>query len=95
MLPYAEITNLKLRTEKFVFNIPKLLNLNLKDTYELLKPKIEYNYNRTMEIITDVNYIPKIIQDRYYLNKKQNQMPYMADTRYDMFMKWCLNDSNC
>ena len=89
---FDEITDLKLRTEKFVSNIPKLINLNLKDTYELLRPKIEYNYNRTIEIIHDANYIPKMIQDRYYLNKKQNQLPYMADTRYDMFMKWCTND---
>ena len=89
---FDEIDDLHIRTEKFVSNIPKLLNLNLKETYELLRPKLEYNYNRAIEITKDVTYIPKLIQERYYDNKLRNTFPLLVDARYETFMKWCVND---
>lgn len=52
------------RTKYFVQNIHKLLDLNLKETYIKLLPKIEHNYNRALEICKDKSLIPDIIKDR-------------------------------
>lgn len=89
---FDEIDDLKLRTEKFVSNVPKLLKLDLKNTYELLRPKIEYNYERAISITKDSKYIPRIIQDRYFENEKNNNLPLMVDNRYKTFMEWCNHD---
>lgn len=89
---FDNIDNLYDRTERFVSNVPKLINLNLQEAYELLRPKLEFNYNRAIEITRNVNYIPKIIQERYYDNKEKNIKPMLVDYRYETFMNWCLND---
>jgi hypothetical protein len=51
------------RTELFVNNVNRTLNINLTDMYNLLVPKIEYNYNRALEIINDKSLIPEIIKE--------------------------------
>jgi len=86
---FDDIDDLHVRTQKFVSNIHNILPLNYKETYELLRPKLEYNFNKVNEIIHDINYIPKIIKDRYYENKKTNCQQYITDDRYRTFMQNC------
>lgn len=46
------------RTEMVVNNIHNILKYDPIELYEILKPKLEYNYNRAMTIVTDKELIP-------------------------------------
>lgn len=56
--------NLEIRTNKLVNNINIVLNQDVNFLYQKLLPKINYNYNRTLEIINDKSLIPKFVQNR-------------------------------
>ena len=56
---FDDTEDLHQRTELFVNNIHTILSYDSNELYEKLRPKIEYNYNRAMDIVTDVSYIPK------------------------------------
>jgi hypothetical protein len=51
------------RTELFVNNVHKTLEIDLKKTYEIILPKIIYNYNRAHEIVKDKTLIPDIVKE--------------------------------
>lgn len=51
------------RTELYVNNVRSILNLDLIQTYDLLLPKIIYNYNHALNIIKDKSLIPKVVKD--------------------------------
>lgn len=51
------------RTELYVNNVRNMLNLDLVQTYNLLLPKIIYNYNHALNIIKDKSLIPSVIKD--------------------------------
>jgi len=78
--------NLDERAKKLVENLHDLDNQDLNNLYKKLYPKIEHNYNRAWEIIKDMTYIPKIVQDRVaYLNKNSDDF-YDVDGRYQQFI---------
>jgi hypothetical protein len=84
---YDSIDNVEERAEKMVKNILPLLNKNLYDLYIKLQPKLEHNYNRALEIIHDINFIPSIIIDRYNWIKSQNMVSNGVDGRYQNFIE--------
>jgi hypothetical protein len=50
------------RTEMYVSNVHKTLNLDLLEVYNLLLPKLTHNYDRAIEIKKDKSFIPNIIK---------------------------------
>lgn len=64
---------------------------NYKELYELLRPKIEYNYNRCLEIIKDKKFIPKQVFDRVNYMKSLDYIPMHTDPRYECIVEE-LND---
>lgn len=56
------------------------MHTDYSQLYELLRPKIEYNYNRCVEIIKDKRYIPKLIIDHVASNEEKNMA---TDPRYE------------
>lgn len=50
--------NLLKRTKMVVDNIHNILKYDPNELYEILKPKLDYNYNRAMTIATDKELIP-------------------------------------
>lgn len=60
---FDAIDDLQERTRLFVNNIHNILKYDPKELYELLMPKLIYNYNRAMTIITDMSLVPKVFKD--------------------------------
>lgn len=50
--------DLNKRVEMLVNEMHKIVSLDLSTAYSLIKDKAEYNYNRTLEIIYDSDFIP-------------------------------------
>jgi len=78
--------DLDLRAKQLVENLHNLKNENLNMLYKKLYPKIEYNYNRACEIIKDITYVPKIIQNRVKELTNDNTDFYDVDGRYQQFL---------
>ena len=85
---YDSVADLKERTKLFVDNIHKIVNCNYAEMYEILKPKIEFNYNRALEIINSKEFIPDIIKERIEL-VTTGAIPRIdtVDHRYEYFLK--------
>lgn len=80
--------NIELRAEKYIQNVVKISMLNKVETYNLLRPKIIYNYNRAIEIIKSKDLIPQIVKERLEeVNQKGHTL--MVDSRFEMFMNNC------
>lgn len=84
---FDKIEDLDLRAKALVTNLHNILNQDLNHLYDKLYPKLLYNYNRALEIIQDVNYIPKIIQYRVKFLTNPKEKYYDVDGRYHHFMK--------
>jgi hypothetical protein len=80
---YDNTFDLHERTRLFVTNMHKIVNCNSTEMYELLKPKIEFNYNRALEIINDTNFIPDIIKERCVSGAND----LIVDNRYEVLMR--------
>jgi len=80
---YDEVLDLHERTQLFVNNIHKIVNCNSTEMYELLKPNIEFNYNRALEIINDTSFIPDIIKERC----ASGATDLIVDSRYEGLMR--------
>lgn len=83
---YDSIDNLEDRAEAMVNNILPLLKEDYNKLYKKLLPKLEHNYNRALEIIKDINYIPDIIQERYKNITDPNTVQGF-DGRYQIFIE--------
>jgi hypothetical protein len=63
--------SLENRAQMVVNNIKKICNQDFYKMYNKIKPKLDYNYNRMIEITQDDSYFPKalnnneIFQDQY------------------------------
>jgi hypothetical protein len=80
--------NIEIRAEKFTKNVSKIVELDKQATYNLLKPKLLYNYNRAIEIIKSKHLIPQIVKERLAeANLKDNTL--LVDGRFEMFMNNC------
>lgn len=84
---YDSIDDIEDRADNMIKNILPLVNENYYSLYTKLLPKLEHNYNRALEIINDINFIPEIIQERYKWVKKQNIVPNGVDGRYQIFIE--------
>jgi hypothetical protein len=47
------------------YEITRLVDINYSKMYNVLKPKIDFNYNRVMEIAYSLDYIPDMIKERH------------------------------
>lgn len=80
--------DIEIRAEKFVKNVINITTLDKQTTYDLLKPKLLYNYNRAIEIIKSKDLIPQIVKDRLNeANLKGHTL--LVDGRFEMFMNNC------
>jgi hypothetical protein len=70
------------RTELFVNSINSILNIDLGQAYNLLLPKIIYNYNHALTIIKDKSLIPNIVKECVANNGIDN----MILGRYQRFL---------
>ena len=84
---YDTIDNLEERADSMVQNILPLVNENHLTLYKKLRPKLEHNYNRALEIIKDINFIPNIIKERYHIIKLTRRNPTGFDGRYQIFIE--------
>lgn len=82
---YDDIEDLHLRTEKFVENIHRFKDLNYKEVYELLKPKLKYNHTRALELFKDAKLVPDLIKERYEVIEKEGRVLH-TDNRYVKFV---------
>jgi len=79
---YDTVNDLNERARLFVSNIHNIVSCDHTLAYQQLKSKIDYNYNRALEIIRDSDFIPEIIKIRYQSNKKD----LTVDSRYERFI---------
>jgi hypothetical protein len=80
--------DIKIRAEKFMKNVVSITKLDIQTTYNLLKPKLLYNYNRAIEIIKSKDLIPQIVKERLNeANLKGHTL--LVDGRFEMFMNNC------
>jgi hypothetical protein len=80
---YDSVQDLHERSRLFVNNIHSIVNCNYIEMYEVLKPKIEFNYNRALQIIKDTNFIPNTIKERCISGAND----LIVDGRYEGFMR--------
>lgn len=80
--------DIELRAEKFMKNVVKIAELDKVETYNLLRPKILYNYNRAIEIIKSKEFIPNIVKERVEEIKLTGHT-LLVDSRFEMFMNDC------
>jgi hypothetical protein len=85
---YDNLEDVGDRADKLCESISKL-PANYSELYEILKPKIEHNYNRCLEIIRDKKYIPKSAIDRVANMKDSDYIPMHTDLRYERMLKEC------
>lgn len=62
---FDDIDDPYLRAEMFTKNIHKILEMDSKELYELLLPKIIYNFHNAIRIIIDRSMIPEVVMDYY------------------------------
>lgn len=85
---YDDLDDLTERADRLCYSISQLGN-NYKDLYNLLKPKIEHNYQRFLEIIHDINFVPDIVRNNVK-NADENFMSLFTTPRYiDICKKYC------
>jgi hypothetical protein len=76
------------RGEILINSISDIVNCtNLNALYKKLYPKIEHNYNRALEIIHDINYIPNVVQERINSVKIQKLTTGPVEARWDYFIQ--------
>jgi hypothetical protein len=85
---YDNYNDLSIRADLLCKNISKIPT-NYSDLYEILRPKIEYNYNRCLEIIKDKSFIPKIVINRVSSMNLPNYIPMHTDHRYERIVRAC------
>lgn len=84
---YDTYLDLETRTSKLVDNIECVLNTNLGELYKILQPKIEFNFNRLNEIVSDENYIPFLIKKRLNFVKAKVIESIPVDSKYNQFIE--------
>jgi hypothetical protein len=62
---------------------------NYSELYETLRPKIEHNYNRCLEIIKDRKFIPQTVINRVAYMQDSDYIPMHTDHRYEGMLKEC------
>lgn len=80
------------RAKQLVLNLHNIKNENLKLLYNKLYPKILHNYNRALEIIHDITYIPQIIQCRIKELEVDTSDFYDVDHRYKQFLRQAMTN---
>lgn len=80
---YDSFENVADRADVLCKSVSKI-NSNYKELYESIRPKIEYNYNRCLEIIHDKTFIPQIIIDRVNSIDEKNMS---TDPRYEHMVR--------
>jgi flagellar assembly factor FliW len=80
--------DINLRAEKFIKNVINITKLDKQSTYNLLKPKLLYNYNRAIEIIKSKDLIPQLVKERLEEVKLKGHT-LLIDSRFEMFMNNC------
>jgi hypothetical protein len=85
---YDNLEDVGDRADKLCESISKITT-NYSELYETLRPKIEHNYNRCLEIIGDKKYIPKSVIDRVANMKDSDYIPMHTDLRYERILKEC------
>ena len=76
------------RADKLCESISKMPT-NYSELYEILRPKIEHNYNRCLEIIKNKYLIPQSVIDRIAYMKDINYIQMHTDPRYERILKEC------
>lgn len=61
----------------------------LAELYEIIKPKIDHNYNRVQEIIRDPDTIPRMVKEFIYYCKDNNIPIVQSTAKFLQFMNNC------
>jgi hypothetical protein len=85
---YDDYEDVGERADKLCESLSKMPT-NYSELYEILKPKIEHNYNRCLDVINDKKYIPQSVIDRVTHMKDSNYIPMHTDPRYERILKAC------
>jgi hypothetical protein len=83
---YDDYEDLSDRADKLCESISKM-STNYSELYETVRPKIEYNYNRCLEIISDKKYIPQSVIDRVNHMKDNDYISIFTDLRYERMIR--------
>lgn len=68
------------RVEMIVGQLPKIIDGDWTMMYQLLKPKLDFNFNRAIEIIEDNSYIPSIIKELAKVYENDGSFNYRNKT---------------
>jgi hypothetical protein len=97
-LPYDEIIDYSFDDEPdiakradILCNSISKIGTDYTELYNRLLPKIEYNYNRCLEIIRNINFIPSVVIDRVNQMKNVDYIPMHTDPRYERMVNECKN----
>lgn len=85
---YDDLDDLTDRADRLCYSIKQMGN-NYKDLYNLLKPKIKHNYNRCLEIIHDIRYVPNIIKENVETRDSNFMSIHTAPRYIDICKNYC------
>lgn len=88
---FDAIFDVKQRADALASEIFKLTQRkeSLSELYQMIKPKIDHNFNRIQEIIHDPNTIPKIVKEFVEYNIQMNTPLIHSFGRFPIFMQNC------
>ena len=69
---FDRVPNNQVRCDLLMQQVEKICNMDLQEQYNILKPKIEHNFKRIMELIQDPNLVDP--QIRFYINKTNSRL---------------------
>lgn len=82
---YDEIDDEYLRAQSIIDNVKSMCQTqNLNSLYDKLKPKLDYNYNRAIDIINDKSYIPESLAERWKVTNPEELRG--TDLRSEVFL---------
>jgi hypothetical protein len=67
------------RTQMIIDNIKKISNQDFNTMYKELKPKLDFNYKRMIEIVRDQLYIPELLKDNKIFQDYYNSEIFQID----------------
>lgn len=67
---FDDIEDLELRTQFVLDNLKNISNKNYQKLYKIIQPKVEYNFDRSIELLQDKSIIPKFIIDDSFAKEK-------------------------
>jgi hypothetical protein len=80
--------DLEKRTQMIIDNIKKISNQDFNTMYNKIKPKLDFNYKRMIEIVRDQLYIPELLKDNKIFQDHYNSEIFQIDNEEHSPFLW-------